>query len=136
MSVISSILSPAFLAHRIELIALLIGAAVLVLFEEKVLKHLVFPVADLIKETTHSKLINYRPSEGFRVFAKYFSEALATIIFLVYCYVGASLLAEYFFEPLLMKMKPFILIPVVLLFLILSYAINNLNMRRTFFNSE
>jgi len=134
MGIINQILAPAFLTSRIGMIALLLGSVVLVIFSDIVLRNIIFPVADFVKEATHAKLLGYRSSERFRIFARIFSESLATAIFLVYCYIGTSILASYFFEPLLIKMQSFILLPVMILFILISYSINNFSMRRNFFD--
>lgn len=131
MSVITNILAPAFLTSRIEMIAILLGSVLLVIFSNFVNHRIIFPIADFVRDETHSRVygkIN-------QTFSKYLSESLATIIFLVYCYVGGSLLAEYIFAPILVKAKNFILIIAIILFLLISYSINDLQTRTRFLGS-
>jgi len=129
MTVIDSILSPTFLISGIDLIALLIGATLLVLFSDFVNKRIVFPIAHIARSKTYATVKKRSKSSGF---SKYLSEAVATIIFLLYIYFGTKVLAEYVFVPILVKLQSVILIVVLVLFFLLSYVINNALVRKKF----
>ena len=127
-----SILAPSFLVNRIDLIALILGAVILVVFTDFINSYVVFPIADKVKYKARHKIREIGESRIVYNLSKYASEGLATIIFLLYCYLGASVLAEYVFAPIMFKMKNFILIVVIVLFFLISYFINNKEFRDMF----
>jgi len=128
MTIIESILSPSFLASNLSTISLIMGAAILVLFSDFVGRKLVFPLADLTRRKAHGGL-SKGSYKGQDFISKYGSEALATLIFILYVYLGASVLAEYVFDPILRNLQHMITIVVIILFLILSWIINTPKLR-------
>lgn len=128
------ILDPAFLVSRINTIALILGAIILVIFSDFMNRYVVFPVADLVRARTHRKMV--KMNKGYPSVAKYLSEGLATAIFVLYCYLGSSVLAEYVFAPILSRMRSFLLIVVIILFLVVSYVINTKTIRNQFMKTQ
>jgi len=128
MDIISLILSPPFLANRIYLISVIISAIILVVFSNFINQHIVFPVADYFREKTAQKLSVRR---GW--IRRYLSEAVAAILFIIYCFFGSYFLTEYFISPVLGRFKNVILIVVLIIFFLTSYAINNPKSRKAFF---
>ena len=130
-----SILSPTFLANNIDVIALILGATLIVIFSDTVNKHLVFPIADRVKHKAKGSLTNMSgSSQRAKRFSGYGSDALAAGIFVAYCYLGAFVVAEYLFEPILVRMRGFILLVVLFLFLIVSIVINDKHIRKRLMN--
>ena len=127
-----SILGPAFLVNSISLIALLTGVVLLMIFSDFVNRRMVFPLADMVKERTHRGMKPTHESKWGFLFSKYFSEGLAAVIFIVYCYFGSSLLAEYIFGPIFSSLREYLLLVVLGLFFTLSYIINSAKLRRKF----
>lgn len=122
------ILAPEFLVNRIHTIAVMLGAVCLVVFSDFVLRTMVFPLADFVKGRTHQTIKKVKVP----LIPKYLSEGLATAIFIIYCYIGSGFLSEYIFEPILLKLKDYILLICLGLFLVVSYLINTKNVRRRF----
>lgn len=129
MSVISSILGPEFLIRQIGLISIILGGVVLALFSRYVNEKIIFPVADSLKEETHyriSRTIKHSKT------TKYLSEAVATILFIIYCYFGASFLSKYVFSPILYSMREYLVIVLLVIFLLISAATNSSYFRKVF----
>lgn len=118
-----SILSPPWLVAKIPLISLLMGGSLLVYFGTFVHHNILFPIADFVRSKTHAR-INAATKWDTSKVAKMFSETFSTIIFLLYVYFGAFVLAEYVFTPILYRLRSIILIVVIILFILLSLAIN------------
>jgi len=128
--IMADILAPTFLVNNIETIAIIIGAVLLVVFSSFVNKKIIFPIADVVREETHK---NVHKLTEHKTFSDLLSDWLATIIFLLYCYLGASLLARYIFTPILIEAQSVILLIVIVLFLMLSFALHNKKFRKSFF---
>lgn len=124
-----SFLAPTLLVNNIGLFSLILGVIVLVIFSDTVNRKIVFPFADGIREAVQANFRSLRRSGWRMVTLKYLSEGLATAIFILYCYLGSRILAEYIFEPIMLRLKAYILIVVILLFLIINYIINDVNLR-------
>lgn len=138
MSVISSILAPQFLVNNIELIAFILSVMILVLFDDFVTGKIIFPVADFIKYKFAANLTKVYEKKGVKSFwaklaRKYGSEAFATILVIVYCYIGYAILGEYVIAPILQRWQSIISFVVLALFLAANYLVNNPRMRRRFF---
>ncbi len=129
---INTILAPSFLTNNIGLISLMLGATILVIFSDFVNKNFVFPFADYIKSKSHTSIKKSKTHQKAPWSTKILSESLATIIFLLYCYLGASFLAEYIFAPILGNLRQIILLVVIGLFFLISYIINNKTIRNKF----
>ena len=130
----SMILAPSFLASRIGIISYIFAAAILVIFSDIVMRSIIFPFADWVKEKIGSKILNFHSSKKVKFFAKYFSEALATAIFLFYCWMGSNLLSEYILAPIIFRLKSILLIVVLIMFFLVSYSINRTWLRRQLFD--
>jgi len=138
MSVITSILSPQFMVANIELIAFVASVMILIFFDDFVSGKIIFPVADYIKfklskgigTIYEKKQIKSSPAKHFR---RYISEASATVMIILYCYIGYALLGVYIIEPLLQRWKGIITIVVLVMFFGVNYLVNNAKMRRKFF---
>ena len=128
MDILSYVLSPPFLANRIYLISVIISAIILVIFSNFINQHIVFPVADYFRQKTAQKLSVRR---GW--VRRYVSEAVATILFIIYCFFGSYFITEYFIAPVLTKFKGIILLVVIVLFFLVSYSINDSITRKRFF---
>ncbi len=118
MSIISAIFGPQFLVQRIPQFALIIGAVILVIFSDIINKNFIFPIADWVKKFIQSR------SKKHKLIGKYISEGLATIIFVIYCYLGAVLLAEHLLAPIMQRARDILLIILLIVFALISYAIN------------
>ena len=128
------ILAPSFLVSRISVIAYIFAAAILVIFSDIVMRSIVFPFADWVREKTGSKILDFHSSKKVKFFAKHFSEAIATAIFLFYCWMGSGLLSMYILEPIIFRMKSILLIVVLIMFFLVSYSINRTWLRRQLFD--
>lgn len=128
--IINSILAPNFLVNKISLIALILGATILVIFSDFVNKNIVFPLAGYLKQRTASGIKKTKTHKKIPWFSKLASESAATILFLLYCYLGSSFLAEYLFAPILFMMRNIILLVVIVLFFLISYTINSKFVKR------
>jgi len=125
-----SFLGPEWLTNQIGIISLLLGAVFLVVFSKAVLNAAVFPLTDFVKKKTGQKARKMGTSQ---TFSKILSEGFATIVFLVYCYLGSWVLAEYVFGPILGRLRAYLLIVVIILFLVIGYVINSSYFRKKFF---
>jgi F0F1-type ATP synthase assembly protein I len=138
MVIWESILAPGFLVNNIDVIAFIIAVMMLVLFDDFVTGKIIFPLADFIKYKFAKEITNLYEKKGIKsAWAKsarrYFSEAFATVLVIVYCYLGYAFLGVYFIEPILQRWSAVILLVVIVLFLMLNYLVNNTRMRRRFF---
>lgn len=138
MSIISAIFSPAFLVNNIELIAFISSVMILVIFDDFVFGKFVFPLVDFLKYIIFKHVGAFYEKKGIKSWwakasKKYFSEIVATVLIIFYCYLGYAILGIYFLEPILQRLKAIILIIVIFLFFIANYLINNPRMRRKFF---
>jgi len=123
-------LNPDFLVSNIDTIAIIMGAIVLVIFSSFVNKKIIFSIADMVKKETHK---NVHKITEHKTFSDLLSDWLATIVFVIYCYLGAWVLAKYIFAPILLGAQSVLLLIVIALFLLVSYALNNKKFRRSFF---
>jgi len=128
MDILNYILSPPFLANRIYLIAVIISAIILVMFSNFINKNIVLPVADYFRKKTAQKLSVRR---GW--IKRYISEAVAAILFIIYCFFGSYFITTYIIAPILTKFRGIILIIIIILFLLISYSINDPMTRKRFF---
>lgn len=119
-----SFLSPAFLVNNIGVISLIIAGFLLIIFDNIVTRS-AFKMADAIKESAHR---NMRALGD--LFAKIGSEAVATIIILLYAYFGTTVLAVYVFSPILFRLREYLLIWIILIFFVISWIVNNKGVRR------
>jgi len=138
MSVLTTILSPPFLANNIELIAFVTSVMILVIFDDFVFARTVFPFVDFIKYELSKGIEGIYEKKGIKsLWAKYAKrysiEALATVLIVTYCYLGYEILGVYFIEPILQRWKSVILLVVIALFIMANYLINNPKMRKRFF---
>jgi len=129
MEYIYAILGPQFLVTRIDLIALILGATLLVILSDFFNGNVIFPIADYIRITTHGRIEKTKTHEKAPWMTKILSDSLAAFVFIIYCYLGASVLAEYVFAPIMYKLRNIILLIVIGLFFAISYLINNRNIR-------
>lgn len=132
MSILSPLLSPQFLVQNIPEISIMIGAVLLILFSDFVDKGIVLPLSDSIRRRT-KKTFRVKTRIG-QVLRNWFAVAASAGVFLVYIYFVEFVLAEYVFEPILYKLRPYILIVVVVLFSILAYVLGTPRIRRKFMN--
>ena len=138
MSILTTILSPAFLVNNIELIALVASVMVLVFFDDFVVERMIFPAADFVKFKIFKHVGTLYEKKGIKSWwakasRKYISEATATLLVILYCYSGSVVLGIYIFEPIFQRWKSFISIVVLVMFLMSNYVINNSRMRKRFF---
>jgi hypothetical protein len=101
---------------------------ILVIFDDFLNRKLVFPVADMVKWKAHETVSQTRASR----FSKYAAEYSATIIFILFCYLGSQVLSDYVIYPILNNLKNMITIVVLVAFLLMNYVLNNLQMRKRF----
>lgn len=131
-----SILGPAFLVNRIPLIALITGIVVIVILAEILHRKVIFPLSDMVREKTRAEIKNKIHFKKNRLLSKYLSEGLATTIFIIYCYLGAEILTDYFFEPIIYSMRDFLILVLLGLFLGISYLLNTPKIRKIFFTLD
>jgi len=134
MGIISSILAPQFLVARIPTIGLLVGAVLLVLFSDFVNRKVIFKIAHGAKHKTHTKITGLfkSPSKRKDWYSEQFSNAIATFIFVSYCYLGARVIGGYIFIPILTGLSEYITLVVIFLFFLLSWTINTEHVRKRF----
>lgn len=128
---LESVLSPPFLVRNINVIALIIAGFVLVIFDE-ITTRAAFSFADSIRVSTQRKISRIgrkKNSRTIRVGSSFFSNSLSTAIILLYCYFGTTVLAYYVFAPILSSLRDIILIIVVIAFMLISYVINDKDVR-------
>ncbi|MFH1972156.1 MAG: hypothetical protein ABIJ18_01620 [archaeon] len=123
-------LNPTWLIQQIDVIALILAAAILVIFSSFVNKYFVFPVADVVREKAHK---NVNKVKYVNKISKYLSDALATVIFLAYCFIGTTILATYVIAPILRQSSGILLIMLFVAFMLVSYTVNNKQFRKRFF---
>jgi len=126
-----SFLGPVFLVSKIRVIALILSAIILVIFSDFFNQGVVFPLADSLRSKSHGKIKKISSNKWVNILAKYLSEGVAAIIFIGYCYLGSFVLAEYIFIPIFNRLKNVFLIVVIVLYLLVSYVINNKSLRNT-----
>ncbi|MCX8158800.1 MAG: hypothetical protein N3D20_00695 [Candidatus Pacearchaeota archaeon] len=136
-----NILSPQFLVNNIEIISFVTSVMILVIFDEFIFGKIVFPVADFIKYKLFKGLgVIYEKKEiksrVAKYFQRYFSEAIATILVICYCYFGYYILSEYVLEPVLRRWQAIILLVVIGLFVGMNYLINNKKLRKKIFGVD
>jgi len=129
MDIIYSILGPSWLIGKINLIALILSGAFLVYFGSFVHGRIILPIGDWVRGTTHAKVSEI---EKVSWMSNIIATSFATIFFLLYVYFGGFILAEYVFAPIMYRLRSVILIVVIGLFFLISYAINDLNLREKF----
>lgn len=132
MSIISYILSPPFLTSQIYLISLVLSGIMLMLWEALVLKGIIFPIADVVRDRTARSLRFTRVGESSWM-TKILSEGLATLVFIIYSYIGVVLITNYVIYPILGALRGVITLVVIVIFLLLSYTINNIRIRDKLF---
>jgi len=111
---------------------------ILVIFDDFVFGKMVFPLVDYIKLKLSNAIENVYEKEGIRskfakLIRKYFLQWFATVMIILYCYIGYEILGAYVIEPILQRWKAIILIVIIVLFLLLNYIVNNARMRKRFF---
>jgi len=124
-----SFLGPTWLVVQIDLISLLLSGAFLVYFGSVVHGKIIIPFADWIRNITRDRVNRIRRVSKA---SNFIASSIATVFFLLYVYFGAFILAEFIFEPILFRLRGVILIVTIILFLVVSYAINNIRLRKQF----
>jgi hypothetical protein len=127
---LSFLLAPKFLTDNIDVLALLISGFLLVVFDSFVTKEIALTMTDRVKETAHSKIKSYTYKTKYSGLSKYFSEWIATSLFLLYVFFGTTVLAEYVFAPILFKFKEVIVLVCIALFLVANYVMNDKELRK------
>ena len=125
------ILAPEFLTSNTETISLVLAAVILVMLSDFFNGNIIFPVADYIKKGTHGKMSKTRAHKKAPWVTKYASEGIAAAIFILYCYIGTSVLSYYIIEPILIRLEDVLLLVVIGLFFGISYLINTRSIRRS-----
>ena len=129
--VFESILSPVFLVRNINVIALIIAGFILVIFDDFV-NRTAFRFADNVRANTESGIREFGRKKDLRILqggASFFSKSVATAIILLYCYFGTTVLAYYVFAPILSSLREVILPTLIVVFLIMSYIVNEKRVR-------
>jgi len=128
MSILSSILGPQFLVNQIGLISVILGGVILAMFSRYINEIIVFPIADSLRDKTGSRINRaFKKSTS-----RYISEAVGTIIFLLFCYFATSVVADYVFTPLLSRARNFLVLILLAVFFLISLAVNNDRFREKF----
>ena len=122
-------LGPLWLVSQIDLISLLLAGAFLVYFGSVVHGKIIIPFADWVRDITRDRVNRIQQVSKA---SNFIANSISTIFFLLYVYFGAFILAEYIFEPILFRLKEVIIIITIILFLVISYAINNIKLRKQF----
>lgn len=120
-----SFLAPVFLLNNIGVISLIIAGFLLIIFDNIVTRS-AFKMADAIKESAHRNMKTFGDS-----LARFASESAATVIILIYAYFGTTVLAEYVFSPILFKLREYLLIWIIIIFLLISWVVNNKGIRHS-----
>jgi hypothetical protein len=127
--IINAILAPAWLVSRIGIISIIIAGVLLIYFEPFVSKKIILPLTDLIRHKT-----SHHVSRIGRVsrFSDFIGNSAAAIFFILYVYFGVYILAEFMFSPILYKLRGYITLIAIGIFLLISYAVNNIEIRKRF----
>lgn len=129
MSIISSILGPQFLVNQIPLISTILGGVLLALFSRYINEGIVFPIGDYLRDRTGSRVHQaFKKKKA----SKYIGESVDTIIFLLFCYFATSVVAQYVFTPLLNGARNFLVAILLVVFFLISVAVNNNSFRDKF----
>jgi len=123
------ITGPAWLRAQISMISLLFTGAFLVYFGSFVHGKIILPLADWIRHHTHARMIQI---ERVSKFSNTIGNIISTTFFLLYVYFGSFILSEFIFTPILLRLANYILITSIILFALVSYAINNISLRKRF----
>jgi len=134
IEIIYAITGPLWLQEQIALISIILSGAFLVYFGSFVHGKIILPIGDWIKDKSHKKIKEVGKKDTTKI-ANITSATISTIFFLIYVYFGGFILAEYIFEPILLRLKNFILIISIILFITVSYAINNIKLRKKIMGS-
>ncbi len=129
IEILYMITGPAWLRAQINMISLLFAGAVLVYFGSFVHGKIILPLGDWIRHHTNAKMSQIQRVSKF---ANIIGSIVATIFFLLYVYFGSYILAEFVFAPILFRLENYILIVTIVLFAIVSYALNTLSLRKKF----
>ncbi|MDP1695410.1 MAG: hypothetical protein Q8L29_00680 [archaeon] len=129
--VLESILSPQFLVRNINVISLIIAGFILVIFDEFATR-IAFRITDNLRNSTESGIKEFGKKRNSKVIqggATFLSKSIATTIILIYCYFGTTILAYYIFAPILTSLREFLLIVIIMIFLVISYIVNEKRVR-------
>lgn len=118
-----SLLGPLWLTQYTTVFGFILGAVVLVIFSDTINRNIVFPVADSVKAWTH-KTLGYG-----KKLSKVIGESLATMVFILFCWLGSWVLARYIFLPILQNVRNILLPVIILLFWLISKIINDKSLR-------
>lgn len=123
---IDFLLSPGWLVNQIPAISVLISAILLIMFSDVVNRKIVFPLADFVKNKTVRSVKK-------QIIAKYLSEFLATLVFVLYVLFGSVFVSRFIVQPILQNAKSILVLIIILLYIGLSYIINRRKWRSQFF---
>jgi hypothetical protein len=126
-----SLLAPTWLVNQIWIISYILSAVVLVIFSDAINKYVVFPVADFVRDNTHKKIFKSKHNYKKKL-SKIISESLATVIFIIYCYIGSTFLAKHLFHPVLRSFRNVLVLVLIIIFMGISFVINNKTIRNKF----
>lgn len=133
MSILSAILAPSFLVNNIYFISLVLGVMILVILEEKTNHHIVFPLTDFIRNKTAEKIGETKSGRKMPRIRTWIAEWIATLIFILYFYFGAVIITNYIIAPILYKLRAYLLIVVIVIFLVTNHFIHSHRWRKKFF---
>lgn len=130
-----SILGPDFLVKQISTFAIVCAAITLVVFSNFINLKIVFPISDYLHSLFRGwfKRTKWLTESGKELVVNTLATIVVTSIFISYCYFTGTLLAEYFFEPILLKLKEYILVALIILFFLVAKAVTSRYYRRLFF---
>ena len=123
---------PAWFVPFIPQVAILMSGVTMLFFSDFINRRIVFPLSDAVRTKTKYK-ISKNPTHWFEVTAaKYLSESAATLVFLAWIFFASYVLAEFIYEPILLRMESVSLVIFIIFFLIVSFVINEKEFRMAF----
>lgn len=127
------LLSPDFLVSNIRIIGQIIAVMFLVIFDDYISGRIIFPWVDKLRDYLFEKTKEKFKRKKYRAIPNFLAKCLATILFILYFFLGYWYLAEYVVIPILQRLQHIILIVIVVFFLTMVWVFNNKRMRRKYF---
>lgn len=124
-------LNPSFLMNQIDLIGQIISVMILVVFDDFFTERITFKGIDWLKKKVLEKA-KEKMSKKRTIIVKYLFNLLATFLFIGYFFIGYWILSEYVIVPILIRAQGILLIILIILFLIMSWMLNNRKVRKKY----
>jgi len=117
--------------NQIDLIGQIISVMILVVFDDFFTERITFKGIDWLKKKVLEKA-KEKMSKKRTIIVKYLFNLLATFLFIGYFFIGYWILSEYVIVPILIRAQGILLIILIILFLIMSWMLNNRKVRKKY----